>query len=58
VPGADIGENCIIGAGSVVRGRIPPNSIVVGNPGAVVGDALEWGRRKLREYGIDIPDSA
>mgnify|MGYP000529639444 FL=1 len=28
--GADIGDNCIIGAGSVVKGTIPPNSVVAG----------------------------
>jgi lipopolysaccharide O-acetyltransferase len=35
--GADIGECCIIGANSVVRGRIPPYSIAVGAPARVVG---------------------
>lgn len=30
--GTHIGENVIVGAGSVVKGRIPNNSIVVGNP--------------------------
>jgi acetyltransferase-like isoleucine patch superfamily enzyme len=36
--GADIGECCIIGANSVVRGRIPPYSIAVGAPARVVGE--------------------
>ena len=31
LPGTEIGENCIIGAGSVVKGKIPNNSIVIGN---------------------------
>ena len=35
--GADIGECCIIGANSVVRGTIPPYSIAVGAPARVVG---------------------
>jgi lipopolysaccharide O-acetyltransferase len=35
--GADIGTRCIIGANSVVRGRIPDNSIAVGAPARVVG---------------------
>ena len=35
--GSDIGERCIIGANSVVRGRIPDNSIAVGAPARVVG---------------------
>lgn len=57
--GAEIGENCVIGAGSVVHGRIPPNSIAAGNPARIVGhtnyddDALHYqsinGRK--RRYG-------
>jgi acetyltransferase-like isoleucine patch superfamily enzyme len=35
--GAQIGECCIIGANSVVRGTIPPFSIAVGAPARVVG---------------------
>ncbi len=31
-----IGDNCIIGAGSVVRGQIPDNSVVFGNPAKVI----------------------
>lgn len=33
-----IGDNCIIGAGSVVRGKYPANSVIVGNPAQVVSD--------------------
>jgi len=32
----EIGDNCIIGAGSVVVKSVPPNSVVVGNPGRVI----------------------
>lgn len=35
--GSDIGECCIVGANSVVRGTIPPYSIAVGAPARVVG---------------------
>lgn len=31
-----IGDNCIIGAGSVVRGHFPENSVIVGNPAKIV----------------------
>lgn len=31
-----IGNNCIIGAGSVVRGKFPENSVIMGNPAKVV----------------------
>ncbi|MFL5843139.1 MAG: acyltransferase [Solirubrobacteraceae bacterium] len=35
--GATIGEGCVIGANSVVRGEIPPHSVAVGAPARVVG---------------------
>lgn len=31
-----IGDNCIVGAGSVVRGRFPDNSVIIGNPAKVI----------------------
>jgi len=36
--GAEIGEECLIGAGAVVapRSKIPPRSLVLGNPAKVV----------------------
>jgi len=36
LPNTVIGSNCIIGAGSVVRGVIPDDSVVFGNPARVV----------------------
>lgn len=36
LPGAEIGDGCIIGAHAVVKGRIPPYSIAVGAPARVV----------------------
>ncbi|WP_201009128.1 acyltransferase [Paenibacillus glycanilyticus] len=47
LPGTYIGENCIIGTGSVVKGRIPDNSIVIGNPARVVGKTQEWAIKKV-----------
>ncbi len=35
--GVTIGDNCVIGAGSVVTKDIPENSIAVGNPAKVIG---------------------
>ncbi len=34
--GTTIGNNCIIGAGSVVRGQFPDDSVIVGNPAKVI----------------------
>jgi acetyltransferase-like isoleucine patch superfamily enzyme len=31
-----IGDNCIIGAGSVVRGHFPDGSVIIGNPAKVI----------------------
>jgi acetyltransferase-like isoleucine patch superfamily enzyme len=36
LPNTQIGSNCVIGSGSVVRGTIPDNSVVMGNPARVV----------------------
>jgi maltose O-acetyltransferase len=35
LPGTNIGEDSVVGAGAVVRGEIPPGSLVVGNPATV-----------------------
>lgn len=32
LPGIEIGENAVVGAGSVVTHNVPPNSVVYGNP--------------------------
>lgn len=36
LPGVTIGNNCVIGAGSVVTRSIPDNSVAVGNPCKVI----------------------
>lgn len=52
LPGTHIGGNCIIGAGSVVRGTIPDNSIVVGNPAKIVANTIEWAQKHLDKQDI------
>lgn len=39
LPGTAIGDGCIVGPGAVVRGEVPPHSIVYGNPAQIVGRA-------------------
>lgn len=36
LPNTYIGNNCIVGAGSVVRGKFPDNSVLMGNPAKVI----------------------
>ena len=40
-PGVTIGDNCVIGAGSVVTRDIPPNSLAVGVPCRVIRELSE-----------------
>jgi acetyltransferase-like isoleucine patch superfamily enzyme len=46
MPGVRIGDQCIVGSGAVVTKDVPSQSIVVGNPAAVVRSGirtLRWG---------------
>lgn len=49
LPGTTIGNNCIIGAGSVVSGDVPDNSIYAGNPAHFIAHTDEWARKKLEQ---------
>jgi maltose O-acetyltransferase len=39
LPGADIGDEAVVAAGSIVRGEVPAGAIVAGNPAKVVKPA-------------------
>ena len=45
--GVTIGENSVIGIGSVVSKNIPPNSVAVGVPAKVVKENVTWSREKV-----------
>ena len=47
LPGADVGDCAIVGAGTVVRGVVPPYAIVIGNPWKKVGDTRDYVAQKL-----------
>ncbi len=47
LPGTTIGDNCIIGAGSVVSGNVPSNCIYAGNPARFIAYTDEWARKKV-----------
>lgn len=48
LPGTKIGNNCIVGAGAVVKGVFPDDSIIVGNPAKVIANSYEWAIRKCK----------
>jgi acetyltransferase-like isoleucine patch superfamily enzyme len=64
LPGVAVGDNCIIGAGSVLVHNVPPNSVVAGNPARYICEKSEyferhsdyfthirsWNSRKKRAY--------
>ncbi len=37
-----IGNNCVIAAGSVVKGNFPDNTLIAGNPAKVVKQNIDW----------------
>ena len=53
-----IGENALVGAGSVVTKNVPPRAVVMGSPARVVGDvdSLEcpFGLVKPYQDGLDV----
>ena len=51
LPGTEIGDNTIVGAGSVVKGKIPSNVIIAGNPARIVKTTKEFA-----EYHIQLKD--
>lgn len=42
LPNTTIEKNCIIGAGSVIKGHIPEGSVVVGNPAKIICTMQEY----------------
>jgi maltose O-acetyltransferase len=49
LPGAVIGNDAIIGAGALVRGEIPANSVAVGIPAKVIGRVEDIRERHLAQ---------
>jgi acetyltransferase-like isoleucine patch superfamily enzyme len=43
LPGVEIGDGCVIGAGSVVTRSVPPRCVAAGNPARVLREGIEVG---------------
>ena len=46
--GSHIEAGSIVGAGSIVTGHVPPNSLAVGNPARVIRSGVTWNHKLLR----------
>lgn len=52
LPGTKLGDNVIVGAGSIVKGSFPDNVVICGNPARVLCSTDEWAKRhfELKDY--------
>lgn len=50
LPGTIVGDNVIIGAGSVVKGKIPSNTVAAGNPCKPIMSIEEYLKRKDKNW--------
>jgi acetyltransferase-like isoleucine patch superfamily enzyme len=48
LPGVEIGDHSIVGAGSVVVKNVPPHSLVAGNPARIIEADIETGPYGMR----------
>lgn len=56
LPGATIGNNVILGAGSVVAGCIPDNTVAAGNPAKPLCSTEEWTKKHMERHDYFILD--
>lgn len=47
LPGVEMGDNCILGAGSVLNSSMPPNSVYAGVPARFICTVEEYGDKSL-----------
>lgn len=52
MPGVTIGNDVIVGAGSVVTKSIPDGKIAAGNPARIVGDTKDF-VEKIKKYNVN-----
>ena len=53
LPGTVLGNNVIVGAGSVVKGTFPDNVVIAGNPAKVICSTEEWAKKHYELQDFD-----
>lgn len=56
LPNTIIERNCIVGAGSVIKGHIPEGSVVVGNPAKVICSIEDYKKKCVQKSSLMIWD--
>lgn len=51
--GTKIGDNCIIGAGSVCAGTYPSNSVIAGNPAKVILSLDDYHKKRVNSFASE-----
>lgn len=54
LPGTTIGNNVIVGAGSIVKGTFPDNVVIAGNPAKVICSTEAWARKHFDHSDFDL----
>ncbi len=49
LPGTTLGDNVIVGAGSIVKGDFPSDVVIAGNPAKVLCSTREWAQKHLEK---------
>lgn len=50
LPGVEIGKGCLIASGALVNKSVPDYSIVVGQPGKIIGSTIVSDKKYFEEY--------
>lgn len=55
LPNTQIGNNCIVGSCCVVKGNIPDDSIIIGNPCKIIGSTKKYAEKHMvaKDYFIE-----
>ncbi|WP_162613480.1 DUF6270 domain-containing protein [Blautia sp. An46] len=51
--GANIGDNCVVGARTVTSSKFPNNVVLAGCPGKIIREDIIWARDDLKIYNHD-----
>ncbi len=54
--GTEIGDNTIVGAGSVVKGKFPPNVVIAGSPARIICSLKEFHEKRKKQTVLEAKE--